>query len=139
MGLFKAIFGTKKNSEHHYVIAHQMLRKVAFSEPVRIFGSLGSVERIAFLNSLISDMQLHMPDAGRCSFRGADIKFTACMIHGRACAILEMPPAQNPVEAYFIALVSRLPAARMQQALGDSTTTDLLDYYTFGNSLAVCS
>ena len=120
----------KRNSGHHYRFAHQALRKVAFAEPVRIFDILASTSRAGFFDELLCELDAAIQDDGHRNFTGSDIRFSDHAVDGRPCAVLRMPPTRNPTEAYFIAIVSRLPLDQLSSRLHDNTSETLIDYYT---------
>ena len=118
-------------SEHHYAFAHLALREIAFGNPVRIFNILASDRRTEFFDDVLNDLDgLVPPDTGKRNFTGADIRVAGFGIDGRPCALLEMPPTTNPTEAYFIAIVGRLPMDELMSHLHSETAEPLIDYYT---------
>jgi hypothetical protein len=137
MKLFRNMFAPKNNSEHHYAFAHIALRKFAFAEPVLVFSVLASPDRNRFFNDILADLHEQLQISTKCSFRGEDIEFFAQRINGRPCAILKMPRPTEPVEAHFIALVSRLGVEQLSDATAQLPAGELLDYFTFERPVVV--
>jgi hypothetical protein len=120
------------NSRHHYAFAHYALRHFAFAQPVRLFGILASELRKEFFDELLKDLdgRISLEDGQR-NFTGSDIGFTGVLIQGRPCVVLTMPPANNPAEAYFVAILSRLPTDALQAFLAGNTSGEsLIEYFT---------
>ena len=130
MGLLDFLTKPRKNSKHHYAFAHWVLRDLAFAEPVRIFSMLASDSRTKYFDDVLSDLDTIIEGTERRNFSGADIRFVGIAIGDRPCAILQMPPTTNPTEAYFIAIVSRLPREQLSTCLDSNTADTLIDYYT---------
>jgi hypothetical protein len=127
-----------KMSEYHYPFAHIALRQVAFAHPVRIFAILASEEAAGLFDDLIAHMESATPTSAPCRFRGADIEVHPCSVQGRACAIVEMPEPQEAVQAYFVAIVSRLQVEDLgAAALAGLPEGELLDYYTFERPVVI--
>ena len=135
MGLRDLFSKPKTNSKHHHFFAHYALRQVAFAEPVRIFGVLASDLRIKFFDDLLRDLDTRTEE--RRTFSGSDIRFSGSSIGDRPCAILKMPAPTNPVEAYFIAIVGRLPAEQLSAQLSNAEAGPLIDYYTLERPVEV--
>jgi hypothetical protein len=137
MKILRNLFGPKRNSEHHYAFAHVALRRIAFAEPIRIFGILASPDRERFIDGVLADIHEQCQISTRCSFRGRDVEFSGAKINDRPCAILKMPTPTEPVEAHFIALVSRLGVDEFTAEDVESRQGELLDYYTFERPVVV--
>jgi hypothetical protein len=126
-----------ENSEYHYPFAHIALRQVAFAHPVRIFAILASEDAARLFDDLIAHMESLTPSSPPCRFRGVDVKVHPCAFQGRPCAIVEMPEPQEAVQAYFVAIVSRLQFEELDAALEDPPEGELLDYYTFERPVVI--
>lgn len=127
----------KPNSKHHYAFAHYTLRQIAFANPGSIFSFLASDARIGFFNDVLGDLDARIEDTECRNFSGEDICFVGTAICDRPCAILQMPPTTNPTEAYFIAIVGRLPLEQLSSNLDSNTTDTLIDYYTLERPVTI--
>jgi hypothetical protein len=114
----------------HYLFAHVALRQVALAQPVQVLSILATEKRTEFFDELLEKQAGHYPDVGPATFTGADIACTCVRIGGHPAAILTMPPPQHPTEAYFVAIVSRLPTRRFFTRRNLENGADLVDYYT---------
>lgn len=124
---------TERNSKHHHAFAHYALRQFAFGDPFRIFSLLVHGESIGYapaemFDGILKDLDSHIKEGKRRSFTGSDIAVTRCTIQGRVGVIVQMPPARNPTEACFIAMVSQYTPDQLEAGSWDEGT---LDYYTF--------
>jgi hypothetical protein len=91
---------------HHYVLAHQALRSVAFDHPVPFLGILVSDRARPFLAELLENVHEHCkddePEAG---FGAEDLSVHPGRIGDHACVIVELPRPRGVTEAYFVAAV----------------------------------
>ena len=121
-----------ENSKHHYLFAHYALRVAAFQHHLMMFPILTSPERADFFNTLLKTLDKHLePEEGKRNFSGEDIHFAGFNIEGRPCAMVIMPPANNPTEAHFVAIVSRKTTEEMTwEVMNQEYETPPIDYYT---------
>ncbi len=102
---------------HHYTLAHQALRTVAFEQPAGFLGLLASPEARSFLADLLTAVTEH------CQGREPwpDFGVEALTIHtfrvGQfPCAVVELPPPRAVTEAFFVAAVLLVDLDREQPA-----------------------
>lgn len=112
---------------HHYTLAHQALRSVAFEQPAGFLGLLASPVARSFLADLLTSVTEH------CQGREArpDFGVEALTIHkfrvGQfPCVVVEMPPPRAVTEAFFVAAVLLADLDREQPAPQEAT----LRYFT---------
>lgn len=122
----------QENSKHHYFFAHYALRVAAFQHHLMMFPILTSPERADFFNTLLKTLDNHLqPEDGKRNFSGEDIRFAGFNIEGRPCAMVIMPPANNPAEAHFVAIVSRMKTEEMTwDVMNQEYEVPPIDYYT---------
>ena len=137
MGIFDRSPGepqppSSANSRHHYIFAHYALRVAAFQHHLKMFPILTSPERADFFDNLLETLDKHLdPADGERNFSGEDIHFAGFNIDGRPCAMVIMPPANQPTEAHFVAIVSRMATHEMTwEAMEQEYEVAPIDYYT---------
>lgn len=121
-----------ENSKHHYLFAHYALRVAAFEHHLKMFPILMSPERDSFFDHLLETLDKHVEaEDGKRNFRAEDIRFAGFNIEGRPCAMIIMPPANNPTEAHFVAIVSRMKTEEMTwDVMEQEFEAAPIDYYT---------
>ena len=122
----------QENSQRHYLFAHYALRVAAFQHHLMMFPILNSPQRASFFDNLLETLDKHLETpAGEPKFSGEDIHFAGFNIDGRPCAMIIMPPATNPTEAHFVAIVSHLTFDKMSpEAMEQEYEIPPIDYYT---------
>ncbi|WP_035601542.1 hypothetical protein [Haloferula sp. BvORR071] len=122
----------QENSKHHYFFAHYALRVAAFQHHLMMFPILTSPDRAGFFNELIEVMDKHLgPEDGKRNFSAEDIRFAGFNINDRPCAMVIMPPANQPTEAHFVVIVSRLTTEEMTwEVMNQEYEVPPIDYYT---------
>lgn len=138
MGQLDSYSTPKANSKHHYAFAHYALPHAtfdAFENPAWIFDVLGSEDRTKLFDILLNECDTNIKGANQRDFTGADIEFVGALIEDRPCAILRMPPTTTPGEAYFIAIVGRLPLDQLASRHDSGPEETPIDYYTLERSI----
>lgn len=86
----------------HYALVHEALRATAFENPTLICGTLTSGMGTPFLRSLVDGVR----DAEITSnFTIEAIRLHKLRVGRFPCLIIEMPPPEQPREAYFAAIL----------------------------------
>ena len=114
---------------HHYVFAHEALRRYAFAVPAAVLAMLASNARTPFFDHLLQEIDSDLADADSRAFTGEDIGVTRHRFGERFCVVIRMPPATRCAEAYFVALVSRYPLSELRER-ASAGEAPLIDYYT---------
>jgi len=115
---------------HHYLFAHEALRRYAFAAPAAVLALLVSNARTPFFDHLLEEIDSDLADADSRAFTGEDIGVTRHRFDERFCAMIRMPPATRCAEAYFVALVSRHPLSELRWRAAAGAAAPLIDYYT---------
>lgn len=120
----------ERQLDPHYLFAHVALRQVALSQPVQVLSVLATEKRAVFFDEVLETMGEHFSSLAPRTFTSADLGCVCLRIGGRPAAIITMPPPRHPTEAYFVAIVSRLPTRRFFTRENLENGADLVDYYT---------
>lgn len=101
-------------SPHHYAFAHKALLDVS----VHLMGDIFSFFTdcpTAVLNSrleaLLEATDMLIEDGSVRHYTPSDFKITKHSFGNTPCIIVEMPPPEEPTEAYFVAIVSKVEEA----------------------------
>jgi hypothetical protein len=132
MSIFKNLFGPKNNSRHHHIFAHKVLRDIMFSSPVNAMVKLAGDSHVELFDRCLAIVDAMVPNEKR-GFSSKDIHVQHMLIDECPCAIVQMPEVRNPLEAYFIGIVSRLPLSRLDEAEG-MAADDVMEYLTLEHS-----
>ncbi|MEZ5301761.1 MAG: hypothetical protein R3F11_14085 [Verrucomicrobiales bacterium] len=92
----------------HYVLAHVLLRQLAFALPPQLFAALASDERAVFFGDLIEDAErllANEENAETGNLAPESLKVTFGSIDQRPIAVIEFPPPANPAEAYYVGVL----------------------------------
>lgn len=91
----------------HYLFAHQALPHWFFCDPENTVAQLSSLEAKNFVLKVYSDLFKRVPPTERASMAPLDldaITIHASFFGSKRCAVVEMPPPENCVEAFMVAL-----------------------------------
>jgi hypothetical protein len=98
-------------SPHHYAFAHGALRDLSVHLMSCIFSHFtkGPKRTIqARIRKLLKATDALVEDTAKCHYDVSDFKFTRHSYGDAPCLVVEMPEPQEPGEAYFVAIVSRI-------------------------------
>jgi hypothetical protein len=86
----------------HYQLAHVAIRSVAFDNPNDFMSLMASGKALVVLASLLDQVSEHCADEELLDLDELGIHRTRVL--GSPCLIVEMPPAEVPPEAHFVAV-----------------------------------
>ena len=111
----------------HYAFAHSFVPQYVFQNPFAFFSYLyrqdlpgGAMEPCRFIQSRWATMferalglteKFQAGDQGPVFRRVSDLSMSVQTLGGRASALIQLPPPENPTEAYFVCAVLMAPAA----------------------------
>ncbi len=98
-----------KQTPHHYVLAHKVLRQVALGNPYEFFWVMGSSYRQEFLDDLWKQICQNCDREGPAAFTSRDIRVHTTRIGQYPAVIIEMPPAYFIAEAHMVCVVLAVP------------------------------
>lgn len=112
---------------HHYTLAHQALRSVAFEQPAGFLGLLASPEARSFLADLLAAVTEHCQGREPWPDFGAEALTIHTFRVGQfPCVVVELPPPRAVTEAFFVAAVLLVDLDREPSAAREAT----LRYFT---------
>lgn len=88
-----------------------------FASPLNAIVKIAGGEHIQFFDKCLAVVDSMVPNESR-NFSSKDILVQHMLIDQCLSIIIQMPTVRNPLEAYFIGVVSRLPLARLENAEG---------------------
>jgi hypothetical protein len=96
-----------------YIFAHQALPSIAFQSPTRFLGAMSesNPNREAILYDLWGQVRATFPDHLAAAQPPASFPIHPFVLFGKCGILIELPEPQQPGEAYFAAVVVRLPMA----------------------------
>lgn len=105
----KDVKTTEKQTLHHYVLAHVVLRKMVLGDPYGFFEVMGSLRRQDFLKSLWKHICQECDKDGPAFFTPRDIKVHLTRIGDYPALLIEMPVAHFQAEAHMVCVVLKVP------------------------------
>lgn len=100
-----------KNSRHHYVLVHRVLRDAYLENPGAFVKALGQPElRNAVLQALWTRVCARCEGQGPAGFGVEDLEVATLQACGRRAVLLILPGPVNPAEAHFVLAVEPSPA-----------------------------
>ncbi len=117
----------EKQTEHHYVLAHVVLRQVAQRDPYIFFGMLRSPRRKKFLNDIWKHVYEHCDEEGKAYFSSQDVLIHPRNIGEYPAVLIEMPPPYFTMEAYMVCAVLGVPPSEAVKKMPDNPK---VYYYT---------
>lgn len=86
----------------HYQLAHVALRSVAFQNPYDFMSLMAGDKALEVLSSLVEQVSEHC--SGEEPLELDEVAIHRTRVLGSPCLIVEMPPAEVPPEAHFVAV-----------------------------------
>jgi hypothetical protein len=127
---------------YNYTLTHQVIFDTAIRLKSKIFDYFDTRCHITLnsrINEMISTCNPAFETQSVCQFDASDISVSNLTIGRAPCIIITMPQPKNITEAYFIAIVSRIPDIEVKSRDRDEPHKDLpgspvdeipINYYT---------
>lgn len=105
----KKLSSGQKQTQHHYALAHMVLRELCFDDPLSFFTIMASSKKHEFLDKAWQIVCLHCDNAGKADFSIGEIKIDLFRLDDYPAVLITMPLPQFTTEAYMVLIVLKIP------------------------------
>ncbi len=115
-----------KQTQHHYALAHIVLRQRCFNDPIAFFLIMASPKQQEYMEKLWAYVRLQCDGMGMANFAIQEVKIDYFHFKGYPALLITMPPPQFTAEAYMVLIVLKIPIEKLDLQSEDAK----VGYYT---------